>query len=109
MNTTTYILSASTKREAIVSLIYHNFKAGKQSFSAPSLSLVSTIQIQISALIQTTYCRALKSLSHLNYECVKTHSFIHIWDMKKNFLSHETAFFEIKYNKLFDLTREFEW
>ncbi len=32
MNTTTYILSASTKREAIV-FIYHNLKAGKQGLS----------------------------------------------------------------------------
>jgi hypothetical protein len=36
MNTTTYILSASTKREAIV-FIFHNFKAGKQSSSASSV------------------------------------------------------------------------
>ncbi len=31
MNTTTYILSAPTKRDAIV-FIFRNFKAGKQSF-----------------------------------------------------------------------------
>jgi hypothetical protein len=34
MNTTTYILSAPAKQEAIV-FIFHNFKAGKQVF--PSL------------------------------------------------------------------------
>ena len=39
--------------------------------------------IQISALIQTTYCSALKSLSLLNYECVKTHSFIHMRHKEK--------------------------
>ncbi len=35
----------------------------------------ATIHIQISALIQTTYCSSLKSLSLLNDQCVKTHSF----------------------------------
>ena len=36
----------------------------------------ASIQIQISALIQATFCSALKFISLLKDECVKTHSFI---------------------------------
>ena len=39
MSTTAYILSASTKRGAImIVFIYHNFKAEKQIFSASASS-----------------------------------------------------------------------
>ena len=41
-------------------------------------------QIRINALIQTTYCIVLwNSLTLLNDECTKTHSFIHMGDEEK--------------------------
>ncbi len=64
----------------------------------------ATIQIQISALIQT-YCSALKLLSFLNKECVKTHSFIHMGHEEKLVIIHETASIEIEFNNLCELTR----
>ena len=44
MNSETYILSASTKREAII-FKYHNFNAGKQSFSLSSVFANQLVEI----------------------------------------------------------------
>ena len=43
----------------------------------------ATIQIQISALIQTTYCSALKFINAFEHECTKTHNFIHMGHEQK--------------------------
>ena len=55
MNTATYILSVSTKREAIVFLL-HNSKAGKQSFSAYTVFVNQVEEIlPRNALIDQSY------------------------------------------------------